>query len=374
MQIPAPMNCVLRTTIAALISFAVSSGTYAAGAPAMPRLVRWIDPTEHAFSVNVPAGWRVSGGTHRNSPIDARNYVRAESPDGKIKVWINDPNILPRQEPHPAYYRLGWYEGRVVQSVSGPMLIKRFETGARFAQEFTAQRLCSTPRFLSAFNLPAETRRMNAAVAPVAVRAGVRAMPSAGELVYRCGDRFGYTYAVTVLAFTTPQGPRSWAVYELAGYLSDKTEVVTARYVMNAMKTSLAIDPGWQAQYERQIHDTTGALMEMSNRITQESIRQAQQSLEQNIAQVRRRQQEFDQMTAGSMASFHRQQESQDRIRQRWSDITLGQIHGCDDLGNCTEVSNDYQYYWTKDGRTIVGGPSDGSPPGPEYHKWTPDY
>jgi len=254
------------------------------------------------------------------------------------------------------------------------MLIKRFETGARFAQEFTAQRLCSAPRFLSAFNLLAETRRMNATIAPVAARAGVRAMPSAGELVYRCGDHFGYTYAVTVLAFTTPQGPRTWAVYDLAGYLSDKGEVVTARYVMNAMKTSLAIDPAWKAQYERQIHDTTGALMEMSNRITQESIRQAQQSLEQNMAQVRRRQQEFDQMTEESVASFHHQQESQDRIRQRWSDITLGQIHGCDDLGNCTEVSNDYQYYWTKDGRTVIGGPSDGSPPGPEYHKWMPDY
>lgn len=62
--------------------------------------------------------------------------------------------------------------------------------------------------------------------------------------------------------------------------------------------------------------------------------------------------------------------------RQRWSDITLGQIHGCDDLGNCQTVSNDYQYYWTKDGRTVVGGPSDGTPPNhdPRYHKWTPDY
>lgn len=145
---------------------------------------------------------------------------------------------------------------------------------------------------------------------------------------------------------------------------------------MNAMRTSFAVDRAWQARYERQIHDTTGALMEISNRLTQESIQTAQRSLQQNIAQVQRRQQEFEQMAKGSMDSFHRQQESQDRIRQRWSDITLGQIHGCDDLGNCTEVSNDYQYYWTKDGKTVVGGPSDGTPPGhdPQYRKWTPDY
>jgi hypothetical protein len=35
------------------------------------------------------------------------------------------------------------------------------------------------------------------------------------------------------------------------------------------------------------------------------------------------------------------QQSIRDAIRQRWSDITLGQIHGCDDLGNCSTVSND---------------------------------
>lgn len=75
------------------------------------------------------------------------------------------------------------------------------------------------------------------------------------------------------------------------------------------------------------------------------------------------------------MDSFHRQQASQDGIRQPWSDMTLGQIHGCDDLGNCTEVSSEDQYHWTKDGKTLVGGPSDGTSPGHDQcRKWTPDY
>ncbi len=344
--------------------------------PKLPQMVRWSDPTERAFTVNVPSGWRITGGTHRIAPIDARNYVGAESPGGKIKVWLDDPNILPRQVPHPAYYRLGWYEGRVVQSPSGPLRIESFKTGARFAQEFAAERICRTPQSLSAFDLQNETQRMSAEVAPVAARARVQAMTSAGEFVFRCGDRFGYTYAVTVLAFTTQQGPRNWAVYKLAGYLSDKAEVDIARYVMNAMRGSFAIDPGWEARYERQINDTTGALMEMSNRITQTSMQMAQQSMEQNMKMVQQRQRQFDQMNQGIMSSYQRQQASQDKLRQRWSDITLGQIHGCDDIGNCTTVSNDYQYYWTKDGRTVVGGPSDGRPPGhdPQYRKWTPDY
>jgi hypothetical protein len=55
--------------------------------------------------------------------------------------------------------------------------------------------------------------------------------------------------------------------------------------------------------------------------------------------------------------------------------LCLGQIHGCDDLG-CGEVSNDYDHYWTKDGKTVLGGPSDGTPPNndPSYRVWKPDY
>jgi hypothetical protein len=276
--------------------------------PKLPGMVRWSDPSEHAFTVNVPSGWRITGGTHRNSPIDARNYVSAESPDGKIRVWVDAPDILPRQEPHPAYYRLGWYEGKVVKSQAGPLAIEKFKSGSQFAQQYTAQKLCRNPQTLSAFDMRNETQQINRDIAPAAARARVQARASAGDYTYRCGQ------------------------------------------------------------------DTTGALMEMSNRITKASIEQAKRSLDQNTKLVQERQKQFDQMNQSMMSSFHRQQESQDRIRQRWSDITLGQIHGCDDLGNCTTVSNDYKHYWTKDGRTVVGGPSDGSPPGPQYHQWKPDY
>jgi hypothetical protein len=331
---------------------------------------------EGAFRVNVPEGWQVSGGTHRNSPIDARNYVAVKSPDKKVVAWIDDPNILPRQVPHPAYYRLGYFEGRVVQSPAGPLQIERFRTGAEFAQEFVETRVCKSAQNLASFELRRETELMSRDIAPVAMRAGVHAMASAGEFVFHCGDRYGYTYAVTVLASTTTQGPRNWAVYKLAGYLCDKSQADLARYVMNEMRASFLMDSGWQQRYDAQVRDTTGALMQISNRITQESIQAAQQSLQRNMQMVQQRQKQFDQMTKSSMDSFRRQQDSQDRIRQRWSDITLGQIHGCDDLGNCATVSNDYDHYWTKDGRTVVGGPSDGSRPNndPSYREWHPDY
>lgn len=337
-----------------------------------PILVRWTDPIERAFTVNVPRGWHISGGTHRNSPIDARNYVTAETKDGKVLVWLDAPNILPRQEPHPAYYQLGWFEGRVVQSPAGPLMIERFKTGAQYAEEFSS-RACNSPQRLSAFDMPRATETINESIAPLAMRAGVHAQASAGDYTFRCNGRSGYAYAVTVLAYTTADGPHNWAVYKLAGYLADRPAVPIARYVMDAMVSSIKIDPAWQAAYDRQIHDTTGALMAISNQITQESIERAQRSLLQNEQQIQANQRTFDQMTSASMSSFHRQQASQDQIRQRWSDITLGQEHGCDDLGRCATVSNEYQYHWTDQSGNVVPGPSDGSAPGPEYHPWTPD-
>ncbi len=366
--------------LAALAALATATALLAAAPaprlappPKLPQLVAWNDPLEHAFTVRVPAGWRIEGGTRRNSPIDARNYVVAHSPDGSITAYVDAPGILPRQEPHPAYYALGWYEGRVVQSQAGPLAIERFKSGAQFAREFASTQVCRGAEAEASFDLPAATSRINAEIAPLAARAGARAQASAGEFVYHCGARSGYDYAVTVEAFTTPGGPRNWAVYKLAGYVSNRADLDLARYVMNAMVASLQLDPAWQAAYERQIHDTTGALMAMSDRITRESIQRAQQSLQQNMAMVQRRQQEFDQISAMRQSSFQRQQESQSRIAQRWSDITLGQVHGCDDLGRCATVSNEYQYHWVDKSGNVVPGPSDGSAPGPGYHTFTPD-
>lgn len=366
---PHRILCILAVGLTAP---AASAAPALAPPPKLPQLVAWTDPLERAFTVRVPAGWTIAGGTRRNSPIDARNFVVARSADGRVTAYVDAPGILPRQEPHPAYFSLGWYEGRVVQSQAGPLMIERFRTGAQFAQEY-ANGMCREAQREASFDLPTATARINAEIAPVAARAGVRAHASAGEYVYRCGDRSGYDYAVTVEAFTTPSGPRNWAVYKLAGYVADRSELDVARYVMNAMISSLKLDPAWEAAYEQQIHDTTGALTAMSDRITQESIQRAQQSLQQNVAMVNRRQQEFDRMSAMRESSFKRQQDSRSAIANRWSDIILGQVHGCDDLGRCATVSNEYQYHWVDKSGNVVPGPSDGSPPGPGYHPFTPD-
>ncbi len=365
------MKFAMLAAVAAMCCGSVAAQSAGSG---VPRMVSWQDPTEHAFTLQVPQGWQISGGTHRNSPMDARGYVYATSSNGKIRVWINDPSVLPRQEPNAMYYSIGWYEGRTVRAPGGPLFIERFRTGTQFAQEFTSQRICRNLQMLSGFDLRREAEQMTVAMAPSAAQVGARIQASAGEIIYQCGEQSGYTMAITLLAYGGPQSPRIWTVEKLAGYVSDKADVDIARYVLNIMIASLKVDPNWQMQYERQIRDTSGALMAISNQVTQQSMQLAQQSLQQNMRQVQQRQQQFDQMTQMRESSFKKQMDSQDRIRQKWSDITLGQIHGCDDNGNCSTQSNEYQYHWVSPNGTVVGGPSDGSSPGPGYHAWNPDY
>ena len=61
--------------------------------PPMCNGPRFADPAEHAFTMQVPAGWRVQGGTIRKNPIEIPMGVTATSPDGGITIFYGDPNV-----------------------------------------------------------------------------------------------------------------------------------------------------------------------------------------------------------------------------------------------------------------------------------------
>jgi hypothetical protein len=57
--------------------------------------VTWTDPHENAFSLEVPQGWNVEGGSSRtnNNLANYRYYVRAISPGGEIILNVGDPRV-----------------------------------------------------------------------------------------------------------------------------------------------------------------------------------------------------------------------------------------------------------------------------------------
>ena len=51
----------------------------------------FVDPFEHAFTITIPAGWRVTGGLLRHSPIDPNMCMRLVSPDMRTLIILGDP-------------------------------------------------------------------------------------------------------------------------------------------------------------------------------------------------------------------------------------------------------------------------------------------
>ncbi|MFL6254690.1 MAG: hypothetical protein ACJ74T_06685, partial [Pyrinomonadaceae bacterium] len=55
--------------------------------------VRWSDPKEHAYSVEVPQGWTIEGGAFRVEPSDVRMMNRVISPEKDMVVQVGNENI-----------------------------------------------------------------------------------------------------------------------------------------------------------------------------------------------------------------------------------------------------------------------------------------
>ena len=55
--------------------------------------VRWTEPKEKAFSLELPQGWKASGALIRAGKADLRSSVYVESPSDDQSILMNDPNI-----------------------------------------------------------------------------------------------------------------------------------------------------------------------------------------------------------------------------------------------------------------------------------------
>jgi hypothetical protein len=312
---------------------------------------RWRDPREGAFTLNVPQGWQISGGTVRNSALDPRQVVRAASPDGKVQVFIGDPNLVPREVPNRMTAFAGMREGQTVRGAwGGPILLARYQTGEQFARGYVAAQLCRTPQITNTGVLQDASRQLTASAMAYGRAQGASAQAWVGETNFQCGSQPGYVRASTVLAEpATGQGVAIWIIQELGGFTSaDPSQVAMARYILNSMTGSFQLDPRWEARQEQATRDVTGA------------VTRAQQQMAASIAQNARQQAQSNQIDV--MSGWEKRNKVMDGIRQRDSETRLGITTVTDDVQGSHTVSNDYNYYWTRPDGSIVGTMS-GNPP-----------
>ncbi|WP_425145061.1 hypothetical protein [Deinococcus sp.] len=236
-----------RCALLALVTLAATTSAQAATNPlAGLTFTRWTDPQEGAYSLEVPRGWRVQGGTTRpNGGTGALSQTLLSSPDGRISIRMGDVN-LPTSfvVPNDSLTSLGYGEGSRPSSSS---MVLRYLQASDFAAYYVSQTLGNTCANLA---------RSGARSYPEYVRT----LPtlqylhpsdySAGDFSFTCrnnaGVLAGYAYAETYA--TNYQGTgTAWAVVQLRGYTAPPNQANLALGVLSHAIATVRLNPQWYA-------------------------------------------------------------------------------------------------------------------------------
>jgi len=338
-----------------------------AKAGSLNRYQTWQDPAEGAFSVALPVGWQISGGTVRTTRIEAHYVVHATAPDGGAQLFMDDPRVMMREVPNRGTQMMGARVGQVMPTGSGTNLVlEPYHGGAQFAAEYVQQSLCPGATNLRGGALGAQTQALNAQFGPIAQAEGKTLHVDAGDVSFQCGAQLGYAYAITVQAWQ-PGGPVSiWAVYRLAGYLSSAADGAAAAQAINHALGTFQMNPAWLQNYARECGDIAGNVIRESNAITQTTIQRSQQMEAQEEANNAAWKQRSD-------ANFKAIEHTNQAINGPGPGGSSGNGHDynaqlgtktvCNDVGSCQTVDADVDTWYSDCSGQFYPGSTSGEPP-----------
>jgi hypothetical protein len=227
----------------------------AAAPPAKPDVQwqRYTDPVEHAFSIDVPAGWKVSGGTRRMNAIDIRVGVTAVSPDGNVTLFYGDLDVPVYTPPTQMLAMAGLREGMIYSPGQGvQMRIKRYLNGQAYANEWGAERVgrgCTGVTRSASKPRPDSSQAIDMAYS----QGGVRTSILAGEASYACtlkgAAATGYVFAATELLQS--QASSLWDVKSLVGFIAPEPRAAGTYGVLTHMVASFSIDVTWMKRQQQ---------------------------------------------------------------------------------------------------------------------------
>jgi hypothetical protein len=223
------------------------AGGAAAMAPAPSvRYAQFTEPTEHAFTVELPAAWAKSGGIFRHSAIDTRASFRAEVPKS-IAIQVGDPAISKFVVPNATYDRIGYREGSQMPLGSEVVRMSRYIEGAAFAQQYTTAHFgswCTDLQIASVRGRPDAGSRLDAAFAQY----GITIKTSTGEAAFTCSANGapmrGYTFAATQLF--QQQAGSLWIVAFLGSYVAKAELSAQAHEALRHAIATYRVDPNWE--------------------------------------------------------------------------------------------------------------------------------
>ena len=267
---PLPPNAPAQTAPAEAPSYTVQTATpppiSAESAPtSIPanHYAQWQDPAEGAFSVSLPEGWKIAGGTVRTTRTETHFVVQAQSPNGGVHLFIDDPRVLI----HQAGPGASVYMGPAMPATTGANLpLVPYRPGNEFATLYAQQVLCPAATNLRGGPLTSQTEALTRLLAGAE---GGTIHADAGEVSFRCGRNIGYVYAITVEAGQPGGTAPHWAAYRLAGYLAGATRAASAAEAINEVLSTFQVAPSWLQNFTQENGDSAGTMIRVSNAISQ---------------------------------------------------------------------------------------------------------
>jgi len=304
---------------------------------AAPRLqyVRFTDPSEQAFSLDVPQGWQVQGGTNRRAATDLVHSFQVISPDQRIVIQYNDPSIPAFTLPNQMLAYAGLREGSWYDSGYGvKLLINRYLPGGQFLAGYLQKNYA--PRveqfeFVSQNDRPDLAEDFNRIVAS-AQAYGVQVSEHVGEADFRFrrnGELYaGYGLAITMLSYVQASQASDWVVDKLLIFTGPESQADLAQEIYGHMLQTLQWNPQW---------------LEAQSRTTM--------NVSQIVAQT-------NQMITQIIHDVHaNRQGTIDRTSRRFSNAILGQTDVVNpETGETWKVEAGHNYYWGKPGTNVVAG------------------
>jgi hypothetical protein len=211
------------------------------------------EPSEHAFTIEVPSGWQVVGSQMRRAALEFSPFVRTLSPDRMTYLMVGEPTLLSYTPPSALTARLGWREGSLHDAqLGGVSMLLRYIPGPQFARMYGQSALaglCPQMHFETA-----EERADFVAAADQLIPTVIPSQSSGGEASFSCRHA-GQDMAVRVDAVTRiDRNSVQWNVIFLRAFITPKSQAAAAADVLKHMTTSTRYEPAWlntQQQIER---------------------------------------------------------------------------------------------------------------------------
>lgn len=345
-----PLLVALFTAMVATACNSKSAEPVAMAAPAdigatMARTswVRFQDPSEGSFSMEVPQGWTVQGGMYRFGYFDVRVTVDLRSPDGNMVLRFDDANV-------PSYALPGPLKPAVGKAYTKPMqfqmMVENYRDAQSFAETYGKGRfksVCST--------LTAQAGTWKPTIPNLGQPTADKT--SEGTEDFACTTSAGAKRATVYVRTSLYNQGSFWQADPVLSALASPEMLPTGLAVLQHALDTFQVNPQWKAHQQQ---------------MTQDGLAMIQRDYQNFLTQTRATMQNFTNSMNQQVAGFEAQQNAQAAQVNSWSNTLTGLTNAVDPL-----TGQHFQMWTGPNANYYVNGlgqqKNANSLPGPDYHQ-----